>query len=651
MMGTPPAAEPRGATAWCGLLPTALLAFLLVGLNLIVDGAAYDVSQVPRLLALLVFLAVVVPLVVLHPGAAVRLDTTVLRQPLVLASAAYLVACLLSLLSAVNVSAGLTDVFRTLAAFLVLCALCLALPWDARWRERVLQAAVAATAVWAAIGWGEVIAKLGFGFPDRRACEAVTGLMSNVNLFAGFLVMLVPLCLCGAVVLSARWRAAGGLAAMAATMLVVVLQSRAAWLALGAAAASGALLLLGDWRRLGVPPWARRMVLGCASAAVVALVAGVVVTGSDSALGRWLDRLLVNRPHQADSPSDGGRTLIWQATCRMIADHPLAGVGAGNFTIRLHEYQATDLDFSTLHTDNWVQPHNDYLWVFAEKGLPGIVAFAALLSFAILALHRGGRQSPDRLGAWLALGCLMALVAYLALSLVDFPLDRVSHQVLVAVLVAVAALLAGSDRPAATVPLPAWLVLPPLAVAIGLGIAYSTAALHQEREVMVARRAQRDGDWETMLAAARRAATPWKTLDPLVVPVSFFEGTALERLGRLPEAVACLERARAENPNSLSVLTNLGTLYAITSRFDEALDCLADAIELYPDRVDLRHNLAVCLIDAGRFAEAVAVLEDVPAAQRSDYMESALAHAREQLADDPRPIPDAEPAAEPDPVP
>ncbi|NBW88144.1 MAG: hypothetical protein EBR23_15275, partial [Planctomycetia bacterium] len=136
-------------------------------------------------------------------------------------------------------------------------------------------------------------------------------------------------------------------------------------------------------------------------------------------------------------------------------------------------------------------------------------------------------------------------------------------------------------------------------------------------------------------AAARRAATPWKTLDPLVVPVSFFEGTALEHLGRLPEAVSCLERARAENPNSLPVLTNLGTLYAITRRFDEAVECLASAIDLYPDRIDLRHNLAICLIDAERFAEAVAVLEDVPAAQRGEYMEAALAHARERLAADP----------------
>jgi O-antigen ligase len=651
MMDTRAAQDRHGTAAWLGLVPAALLFLLLVGLNLIVDEAAYDVSQMPRLLALLVFLAVVVPMVVLRPGAGARLDTAVLRQPVVVASAAYLAACLVSLLSAVNVSAGLTDVFRTLAAFLVLCVCCLSLPWDTRWRERVLQVAVTATAVSAAIGWSEVIGKLGFGFHDRRAFEAVTGLMSNVNLFAGFLVLLLPLSLSSAVVLPGPWRMAGGLAATAALGLVVALQSRAAWLALGVAAASGAALLHGGGPRLGVPSWVRRAVQGCSSVAAVALVAAVLVTGSDSALGRWLDRLLVNRPHQAAGPGDGGRTLIWQAACRMIADHPLAGVGAGNFTIRLHEYQASDLDFSTLPTDNWVQPHNDYLWVFAEKGLPGIVAFAAVFTCALVALHRGWRQSPDRPGAWLALGGLMSLAAYLSLSLVDFPLDRISHQVLVAVLLAVAALLASAGRPAAAMPLPRWLVLPPVVAAIGLGIAYSVAALHQERGVMVARRAQRDGDWETMLAAARRAATPWKTLDPLVVPVSFFEGTALENLGRLPEAVGCLERARGENPASLPVLTNLGTLYATTGRFDEAVECLASAIDLYPDRIDLRHNLAICLIDAGRFAEAVAVLEDVPAEYRSEYMEAALTHARERLAVDPRPLPDAEQETEPVTVP
>jgi thioredoxin-like negative regulator of GroEL len=81
------------------------------------------------------------------------------------------------------------------------------------------------------------------------------------------------------------------------------------------------------------------------------------------------------------------------------------------------------------------------------------------------------------------------------------------------------------------------------------------------------------------------------------------------------------------------------------------VECLASAIDLYPDRIDLRHNLAICLIDAGRFAEAVAVLEDVPAEYRSEYMEAALTHARERLAVDPRPLPDAEQETEPVTVP
>lgn len=638
--------EPPALADWLPRAPACLLAFLLIGLNLVFDDTAYDVSQLPRLLALLVVLAAVVPLLAWHPRAASRLDTGALRQPVVLAACAYLMACVISLPAAVNVTAGLTDVFRTLGAFLVLCVCCLVLPWDSRWRERVLQVAVAAAAVWAAIGWGEVLGKLGLGLHDRRAFEAVTGLMSNVNLFAGFLTLLLPLCLCGALALGGRWRMLAVVTAMAAAGLIVALQSRAAWLAVSAAAASGAAVLLAGWRQLGVPPWARRAVQVSGAAAAVALVAAVAAIGGDSALGRWLDRLLVNRPHQAAAPSDGGRTLIWQATCRMIADHPLRGVGAGNFTIRLHEYRDADLDFAVLPSENWVQPHNDYLWVFAEKGLPGIVAFLAVFACGLAALRQGGRQARDRLGAWLALGCLMSLVAYLTLSVVDFPLDRVSHQVWLALLLAVAALVSNEARPARPLRLPAWLVVPPTLLALGLGIAYSCAALEQERAVLVARRAQRDGDWEALLAAARRAATPWKTLDPLVVPVSFFEGTALGRLGRLPEAIVCLERARTENPNSPTVITNLGTLYAMTGRFDEAVECFAAVVDRYPEQIEPRHNLASCLIDAGRFGEAVALLEDVPATHRSAYMEAALAHARERLAADPQPAGDAEAAAE-----
>lgn len=620
-----------------GLLPAVLLAVLLVGIHVVIDPAAYDVSQLPRLLAVMAVLLVAVPTVLLVPPISRRLDWSPLADPIVSAAAASLVACWFSLSVATNVTAGFTDGFRTLGAFLVLCLCLLVLPLDPDWRRRVLELAVVATLVAGGVAAWEIVPLVTTGALSRRDLETafLDGMMSNVNLFAGFLLLLLPWCLCAAVELTGGWRSVAAAAGIAALGTVLVLQSRAVWLAAGAAAVAGGIATLRHGKVLGLPAAGRRALIASLAAMPIAAAVGLGLALTDTPLGRTIDRLVVSRPHQAGRPSDGGRSLVWGIAAEMIADHPLTGVGAGNFTLRMHDYLGShDRDFSNLSSDNWIQPHNDFLWVFAEKGLPGFVAFGAVFILALAAVWSVLAGSPTTADARLAVASLMALIGHLVFSCFDFPLDRVSHQVVLAVHLAVLVLVKRATRAttgaAARSRLPGWLTVPPVAAATALGVVYAWGALEQERGVMDARRAQHAGDWEAMRKAARRAATPWKTLDPLAVPVAFLEGEAERQLGHLEAATACFERAVAANPARLYVLQNLGAAYAQTGRLDDAVDVFAIAADRYPDRAELRHNLAMALVEAGRFPEAITVIEDVPEPLRTEGMQEALKFARGQ---------------------
>ena len=98
---TPPRGPIRDRLA---VIPAVLLMLLLVGLGVVVDPAAYDVSQLPRLLVLSAMLLVAVPLALAVPAVTKQLDTSVLREPLLLAATAYLASCVGSLAVAVNVA-------------------------------------------------------------------------------------------------------------------------------------------------------------------------------------------------------------------------------------------------------------------------------------------------------------------------------------------------------------------------------------------------------------------------------------------------------------------------------------------------------------------------------------------------------------------
>ena len=454
MHAAPDTPPPGAATATAATAVTrqslflGFFGFVLVALNCLVDNAAIDVTLIPRLLAVLVFLLVSI-VVVSMPRISRLLDFSVLGEPVIPLFAGYVLVTCGSLLVAVNVSAGFTDVFRTLATFLTLCLSCLLLPIVPRWQEQLLRVIVVAGLVAVTVGGYEIVTKLGLGIHGRRAMEQITGLMSSVNLYASILVLILPWCLCGGVVLRGKWRGLAAVAAGSILVMILLLQSRAAWLAVLAGTAAAVIVILLDAERFNVSRRARNRLAATCLAGLVAFTGGIATAPADNFFAQRFRSIFVEPADPAALPREGGRLMIWGITSRMIADHPLTGVGAGNFTVRLHEYfDDDDLDFSNVHT-NWVQPHNDFLWVFVEKGVLGIVLFVGCFIAAFASIRTILRSDAPASDCWLTLAAAMELTSYATLSSFDFPLERINHQTSFALLLAVVTVLKHAVQPAA----------------------------------------------------------------------------------------------------------------------------------------------------------------------------------------------------------
>ena len=126
------------------------------------------------------------------------------------------------------------------------------------WKERLLQIVVCAALASTGLGFYEYATRLGLGLHSRYALSInVLGSMSNINLYAGFLILLIPFCLCGAMVLRGWWRTAAVLAGLATACMVVLLQTRAAYLGLAGGLAIAAVLGITFAPRLGIKPRTR----------------------------------------------------------------------------------------------------------------------------------------------------------------------------------------------------------------------------------------------------------------------------------------------------------------------------------------------------------------------------------------------------------
>lgn len=122
----------------------------------------------------------------------------------------------------------------------------------------------------------------------------------------------------------------------------------------------------------------------------------------------------------SSSENVGSRESLWSVAAQVVRDHPLAGVGAGNFVVVEPSYAVRDIDLPRV--DLVVRPelvHNSYLQVLAELGVIGLAAFLAVISRSLLLALRAahtfalkGDYELDVLSRGFLVGTAAMLVAY-----------------------------------------------------------------------------------------------------------------------------------------------------------------------------------------------------------------------------------------------
>ena len=292
---------------------------------------------------------------------------------------------------------------------------------------------------------GRVLAasfSLGAGYPPFAT-------LGNPNFLAEYLAALLPLAVAGAMAATgvAGWTM-GGAAILMATALPLTL-ARGAWL--GTAAGLVVTFLLRPRPRA---PGRRALVFGLLVAAASLLAASLGYLGATT---RPWEKLLWTTS-QVTSAGEG-RRLWWSATARMVADRPLAGMGEGRFREAYPPYQARAI--ASLRKPEGVavpaapveSPHNDYLQVAADLGIPGLLLLLWGLGFLVQEGYRATRRAEGPERAWRA-GSLGGVTALLVAAFFGYPLHTASGLFLAGVLSALA--VAGASGHEAPGPAPRW---------------------------------------------------------------------------------------------------------------------------------------------------------------------------------------------------
>jgi O-antigen ligase len=460
---------------------------------------------------------------------------------------------------------------------------------------------------------------------DGRACFA-GGLLAASAAFAGYAVLddgnaftgalgntgsISEAGLAGAVAgaglaaFASGWKRIAGLATLA---LFLFYTARVPVLAGSLACAAGVAALVMAARK---EPRSRMLVaVGCLALALVALTIPFA--------SRARPAPVANAPAVSTSPAGGVgvRLLVWRGSMSLFAEHPLLGVGAGQFAARFPEHRLQEEIERTTYGRRRAEetevehPHNDWLAPWLEGGIAAGLPWTIFLVLAALAAWRK-LASRDPVDVALAASALALLVNALVRGpLLQNPASSPLAFALFGVVLARdpdgmrsfarRALVIGSSLLLAAVAFRAWAFFQH-----GRALQAVTQSEVDVDDVRAATVAALDACPDSVLALTTSARLSAGRRD--AAPIAIEEWTKVLEL----------------RPQRIEALLSVGRLLAAAGESARAEHAFDRVLRLDPNHPVAEQNKATLALNAGRVSAGLAWLDRMPAtrAPTQDWLE------------------------------
>lgn len=303
-----------------------------------------------------------------------------------------------------------------------------------------------------------------------------------------------------------------------------------------------------------------------------------------------------------------GRFAIWANTLAMFKDHPLLGVGKGNYQFNYPLYARRvmkDRSFSAEVTAK--ETHNDYVQLLAETGIAGFGLFVWVLILVARRFWRVLKTGPEPFPLPVAV-VGFSLTAILLEAFWDFPFQL---PVPTAFFWIFAGCLWGCSEPDLSLttvkPAVGKAAIAALAVIATFFSAWSLSSLRAEFYYSRGVFAFQDERLEEADRTLEKAAK----LSPLSYRYHFLRGLLMIRVKNYPVAIQEIRRALSLNPYYINALNNLGVAYFSIGLVMEAVRAWETSLKIWPDHTEPHHNLATIYARLGQREKALTHLREL----------------------------------------
>lgn len=414
----------------------------------------------------------------------------------------------------------------------------------------------------------------------------VPGLLGHKNFTVSAIALTVPMVVVGRTqkYWPTRW---ADVALCLAVGAILLAQTRSIWL--------GGTLALGVGVALGWRP---------AKNVCFVFLGGLAVAGLLALSGPVQKRLMNPANLQI-------RQVFWDHSFQMQAEHPLTGVGPGQWRIYFPKYGLEGMNPSVAEgVTSEVRPHNDFIWVASEMGYVGLVLFLAFFTLLIAHGVRVYHQDKADMGqaGWMAILALTGVYAFF-----EFPLERAAFWVPFMVL-------AGwHSRGGIALPKKVYLGLAFVLLGLLGRVSWQAIQSDQANQTVLEQNSRKDA--RGIVQSATDAVSSWNELDRFSNPLIYFAGMGsmfgeAQSMGQNPtftsanfkQAEGYFNEALAVHPYHVVTLYQKANLYRYRRDYANAMATYEELLRISPRHPGGQMHYAVTLNALGNYEAAARVL-------------------------------------------
>lgn len=504
----------------------------------------------------------------------------------------------LSMLFAINPSLAYYEIARHLLNLILLVLIMTAISQNEDAILKLSKAMTVMAIIQSTIGILQLY-QLAFEFIPGNRGFLPYGLMGHRSLFGSAQVLLLPFSIFVLYKAGRLWKYISIVAIAGIIISVFISQTRSAWVSFAV------MVLIIFILNIAFSANRKKWILGTLIGIIITIITLSFifsVNKQSSFLKSVKERFIALRDIRNDEggiSSITGRFKLWDKSVKLIKDHPLLGVGPGNWKLAVVVYDPDDYGWN----DGLLvasRPHNVYLEVASETGIPGAILYFGCWILIVVMVFLVIQKTPSENIKVLIILMLAGLSAFAADSVFSFPVERIEHSLYLIIMAGtIMGYYAKLQQQGRITLKNKWFV--PALFTIVFNVFMGCKKYNFEVHGNLARAYRNANRYEDVITEVETGRSKFVTISPNGDPLEIHSSAAFAALQDYPRALEEINIAKSYHPNSSRIYTTMGVIYANSKQYESAINCYLKALQLTPRYETALTNLAGVYYASGNY--------------------------------------------------